>query len=120
MSYEATLDTDKTIQIASNTGWFNASDWMEDLGDEYPEIAHLVEHGWNEPASDVADELEDALANDPPDDDDVAKTVQGLIEFARSGEHDATLVISNGMGGGGDEEDDDDDYDDADYEETGR
>ena len=110
MSYEATLDTDKTIQIASNTGWFNVCDWMEDL-EEYPEIAHLVEHGWNEPASDVADELEDALVSDPPD-DDVIKTVQGLIDFIRGGDGDATLVISNGMGGDEDSDEEDEEDDD--------
>ncbi len=104
MSFEAILDTDQAIQVASNTGWFDCTDWFESLDmDEYPEIAHLNEYGWNEPSGEVADELEAALESDPPD-DDVVDTVKGLVKFIRAGDSDAVLVISQGMGEGEAEE----------------
>ncbi len=100
MSFEAVLDTDEAVQVASNTGWFDATDWFETLDmDDYPEIAHLNEHGWNEPSAKVADELDAALESEPPD-DDVADTVRGLVKFIRAGDPDAVLVITQGMGEG--------------------
>ncbi len=107
MSYEAHLDEDKSIQVASNTGWYNACDWMEGLDEEeYPEIANLNDEGICEVASEVADEFEKAMKDDPPD-DDVAKTIKGLVKFIRGGDVDAVLVISNGMGGDNDDDSED-------------
>lgn len=96
MSYTAHLDEDEGIQVASNQGWYDYCDWIEAI-DERESLDHLNEYGWYEPAVAVADDLEVALDEEPPS-DDVASTAMGLVKFIRSGDPDAVLVISSGIG----------------------
>ena len=104
MSYQASLDQDEPIQIASNQGWYDFSDWLEGLDeDEFPKLAFLADEGFNQPAREIADELERAIESDAPD-EEVEKTAKGLVEFIRKGDPDAALVISQGFVGGDDED----------------
>jgi hypothetical protein len=105
MSYQVSLDQDEPIQLASNQGYYDYCDWIESLDpDEYPKLDYLNEEGCNQPAGEVADELERALESDPPD-EFVASTAKGLIAFIRKGDPDAAVVIGQGVDGAEPEDD---------------
>lgn len=100
MSYQVSRDSDPAIQLASNQGYYDLCDWIEGLDeDEYPKLAYLNEEGCNQPAAEIADELEEALESDPPDDEDVESTATGLLQFLRGGDKGAAIVIGQGIDG---------------------
>jgi hypothetical protein len=98
MSYEVSLDTDPAIQLASNQGYYDLCDWIEELDeDDYPLLAELAAEGINSPAGAIADELRSALEDDPPD-DTVESTARLLLRHLTKGDPDAVVIFSNGMG----------------------
>lgn len=100
MSYQAILDDDESIQVASNEGWYRFTDWVGTLDSAaYPELAHLAQYGWEQDLGDLAEQIEEALEASPPD-DDVAGVARGLLEFLDAHEDAEALVVTQGVGGG--------------------
>lgn len=114
MSYYAQFDNGGGNDVATNSGWLDFSNWVEEL-EGADELRHLTDYGWSEHLDDVAAELESAIeAGDPAP--DVASTAQGLLGQLQQN-HDAdVLVVTDGTGvesdgdgdgdGGGDQSED--------------
>lgn len=94
MSVYLAADGGEPAFVASNTGWGELSRWVESLGDTAPNLRHLCEHGWEEPAGALAVELE---ALTPPDDEDVAGTLAELKAAVADAQEDAALTVTGGQ-----------------------
>ena len=99
MSMYLTVDEATPTEIASNTGWGDFSRWVEALEDA-PELQHLVDHGWTEPAADAREELQDAIESHPPG-PDVLTIAQSILDLLD--ESSGVIVVGNGIGEGEDE-----------------
>lgn len=87
--------------VASNTGWGDFGRWVDTLDPAtYPDLVHLREHGWAEPAAAVRDQLDAAAKANKSDDPNVIAVVKdvtaALAEFA----DDAAVVASDGLTAG--------------------
>lgn len=92
MSKYLSIDDSVPSEVSSNTGWGQFSAWVGTLADA-PELSHLVEHGWAEPASAIRDELAAATHSAGMGDDEerIASTIAGLLSDAPD---DGAVVIS--------------------------
>lgn len=79
--------------VASNVGWGDLSRWAESLGDAAPNLRHLCEHGWDEPAGELAKEVGSLPT---PDDEAVAGTLAELRSVLGGVPASAAVVVTNG------------------------
>ena len=115
MSVYLASSEDPGDQVASNTGWGDFGTWVETLdAAAYPDLCHLWDHGWAEPASAVRDQLAAARHATPPADPTVAATCALVAVTLGDFEADYPVVVSNGMMRcTGDDDDGPDDAEDA-------
>lgn len=97
MSIYAQFDNDEQRQFASNQGWSDLIAWSETLDEtRFPEIVHLCDNGYEQQLDALEQQLTEAVQLSPPS-EDVAATVESLIDaLAVRGSADA-LFITNGM-----------------------
>jgi hypothetical protein len=97
MSIYAQFDNGEQRQFASNKGWSDVIAWGESLSvDQFPEIAHLCDHGYEQQLYALEAQLSTAVAASPPPEDVVA-TINNLLDaLALRGDADA-LFITDGM-----------------------
>lgn len=97
-------DGGKQVQVATNKGWIDVADWADDLGsranETYPELMHLIDHGESHDMAALVENIDNALANDPPDDDDVRETLAGLRAAVKQNEGEGYAVVSDGFESG--------------------
>ena len=85
-------------QVGSNQGWGDFGHWVETLSaEDYPDLCHLWDHGWAEPASAVRDQLAAARAASPPGDPTVAATCDLVAATLGDCEADAPAVVTSGF-----------------------
>lgn len=100
MSVYANVDTGGQMQLASNSGWSAAGNWIDELDEkEYGELVHLWEHAWSDNGPLLHLQITTALHESPPD-PDTQSVMRGLAEFAATAEHGDVLTVSNGAGPG--------------------
>jgi YHS domain-containing protein len=102
MSIYLSIDGEEAEQVASNQGWSDLTAWADTQ--DAPELAHLLEYGWTEPASALAEEL---VGLDEPNQEDVKTTLVGLVAVV-GGLKDEVVTVTNGV-----ETDEDDDPEDS-------
>ncbi len=96
MSYEARLDTGPAIQVASTKGWGDVRRWADKLEvADYPQIHHLLDHGWSQDLPGLNAQLFDAVEAHMPD-DAVLATVAGLVDFLDEHPDAGAIVITDG------------------------
>ena len=94
MSYQAVLDTDEAIQVATTKGWGDVIRWIDGLDAESsPELAHLAQEGWTDKLKALADQIEGGLKDQPPS-PSVASTLTDLITFLRANKDAESVMIS--------------------------
>jgi hypothetical protein len=96
----ASFDTDREVQVATNQGWDDFVRWTMALEPGiYPEVQHLAVYGWGQDLGALGQELDEALAEEAPDDLTVAGTAQGLLAFILSDTRGkaGAITISNGV-----------------------
>lgn len=98
MSYVAGLDTGHGVQVASNNGWAAFAAWVESLKGPYPQLRHLVEHGWNDDFCLTIHDLAMALAQEPPEDASIASVGAEFMALERAHRDAKAIVISHGFG----------------------
>ena len=113
MSLYAEVDDEDFGQVATIKGWSDLIDWADSL--DYPELAHLAEHGFSEKLSTLADEIGAAITESNPR-PDIETTARGIEEICRANPDAKILVVTDGTDDDFDEEDDEDDdeFDDED------
>ncbi len=97
MSYEAILDTDEAIHVATNKGWNDVTRWIETLphnGDFEP-LHHLAEHGESKDLDELPDAIDEAIEKQIPS-PSVRKTLAGLLAFIKGNADANQLIISSG------------------------
>jgi hypothetical protein len=87
---------DEQNQVATNLGWSEFCEWAETLDlNKYFEVQHLVLHGWERDLTELADELEQAIEENPLS-DNVSRTAKAIIDFIHK--HKSEIVmITNGV-----------------------
>jgi hypothetical protein len=98
MSIYFSPDESPGAMVSSNKGWGDFCRWVETLGDEFDELHRLCEHGWNEPVSDVIQQLKSAAQSNPPDDQNITSTIADILEVLSTFNPDDPVVVTNGMG----------------------
>lgn len=82
-------------QIASNLGWSEFGDWVEELDEEkYAPLVSLFEHGVSQDIPALTTALTDALENEKPG-EDVAGTADLLLDALHANQ-DAEFVLTTG------------------------
>jgi hypothetical protein len=96
MSYDITNEHGDGDQVATTTGWNEFCDWVDGLDiDDYLEVKHLAQHGWERDLPDLKDQLVKARQEAKPD-PDVDSIVFGIIKFIAT--HPSEIImISNGQ-----------------------
>lgn len=92
-----------SVQVATNRGWEDVGEWADELldGNEtYPELMHLIDHGDSEDLPALVENIDNALANDPPDDESVAETLSGLRSAVKRNESSEYALIGDGFESG--------------------
>ena len=80
MSAYLTIDGKEPTDLASNVGWGSVCEWIDGLdSNAYPDLVHLREHGWSEPASAVREQLAAAM-QDSPAEGHAADVIANLLE----------------------------------------
>lgn len=102
-------DNGKT-NVAPAGSWPSVCGWIhkQKQGDDDDEKEHFRKFGWSQNPKDLADQLTDALDNDPPEDPDVAKIIEAIIDMIDNGDNDefvAAVAASGGDEDGGEDED---------------
>lgn len=77
--------------VASNRGWSDATDFAESQDDEV--ILHFFEHGYYEPAGELAESIKQMDKSDDPDVQAVFDNVSRFVEQAG----DDVVMVTNGM-----------------------
>ena len=101
MSYYAELDNAKKTggDVATNSGWSQFREWVEDLDIECVQLQHLAEHGWSQNLKQLESDIRGALDESP--DSANADIAEGLLAIL-DGKADAeVLVVTDGCGVGG-------------------
>lgn len=88
-------DAGDQLPLASNSGWSEMGAWIESL-DGASQLSRLWEHGWAEPAGEIADELQAQIKATAPH-GDTGKTAAELLRSLRLIDADAAVVVSDGM-----------------------
>jgi hypothetical protein len=91
------VDNQQVDQVASNSGWFAFCLYVRTLLMGTPELLHLACWGWSDEPAACATELAVALEQEPPEDEFVAKTAQGLLELLRDNDGAEVVNVSDGM-----------------------
>lgn len=95
MSIYATINEGEPEFFSSSAGWTNVDSWAEKLDEsKYPNLIHLVEHGYTEKIESMIDEMDAAIKELTPD-ESVQKTLVELsaICIGETG----IVLISNGI-----------------------
>ena len=97
MSQYVTDENHQGVQVASNLGWSNFCDWVDSTDmEDYPWLHHLAQFGFANEATDLADEIEEAAEENPPD-EDTEDVAAGLVEFCRSVPDAEIILVNNGI-----------------------
>ena len=98
MSAYLSIDGGEPDFLASTHGYGDLCRWIDglDVG-TYPELVHLREHGWCQSVPALAKEIEAALRDHHPGDEDTATVAADLLETAEGCEVDAVLVMNDGV-----------------------
>jgi hypothetical protein len=97
-----TVDEQEPTQFATNTGMAQLGAWIDRLDPgSYPDLVHLREHGWTEPASALREQLAMAVKAQPPD-ERTASVVAELLSLL-DGLTDEVIGISEGQHPGDDD-----------------
>lgn len=74
-------DQDEAAELSSNTGWSQFSDWVNGLdAGEFPALSDFVKSGSTNQPQLVADQIESAVSDSPPD-GDVSGIADSLREY---------------------------------------
>ena len=90
MSYEAVYDDDRSIQIASNKGWYDLCEWIRGM-QPTKECLSLVDHGFSQDLGALEKELR---LSSPAHDPSIESTKKGLYNFVRSRGKAVVLIIT--------------------------
>lgn len=104
MSQFATIDGQELGQVATNSGWYDFTNWIEEI-QGIDALRHVAEYGWYEGnLLDVASNLVAVVRDGEPSPDQKSIAV-GLYRMLKDrGNANGVLVISDGTGEGGDED----------------
>ncbi len=115
MSYEIMTEDKEATSVATNTGWSDFCEWGESLDlENYFEVHHLVEHGWEKDLKELAEEIDEGLEEFPPDVKGVEDTARGIITFINENTEAEMVMVTNGVVNADDDESDDDEDSDID------
>lgn len=100
MGYNLTLDGSKdghhATDLCTGGGYTALCDWIDDLSPEtYPALHEFAANGTFTGTDKLVQELEDAIANDRPDDDDVFHTADHLADLLGAGRADETAAVES-------------------------
>lgn len=94
MSVYASIDAGEPAYLASNMGWGQFGSWADRLdAEQFAEVVHLREHGWNETAG-LAEQLQAALTAKRPDRDTLG-VVKSLLDILAGGGE--VVTVNDGM-----------------------
>lgn len=94
MSISIIVDDDM-VELATNRGYGNLCRWIDTLdSDDFLPLAHLRQHGYWDGGEELADAIERALDEHPPEDSTVVATARELHRLAGEGEE---FVITDGL-----------------------
>lgn len=97
MSQYVTDENHEGVQVASNLGWHDFCDWaLRFDAAEFPWLTHLAREGYANEATDLADEIERAADQDPPD-EDTEDVAAGLVEWLRTVPDAEIILVNNGI-----------------------
>lgn len=86
------------VQVASNTGWSEFCEWVDTTDvEDYPSLHHLTTFGFGNDPADLAEDIQVALDEDDPEDDDVKSVATGLIKALAAMKDAEIVIVSNGM-----------------------
>ena len=99
-----------TAQVATNRGWIDVADWADEVGNDanarYPELMQLIDHGASHDLAALIENIDNAVAHDPPDDSTVRKTLKGLRANVMQNETEEYVLVSDGFASGYEDEGD--------------
>lgn len=102
MSVYLTFDESAGEQVASNLGWTDFGNWVDDLDvGQFPHVVSLWEHGYTNEISKLIAELKIAIEQSEPTAKGLAKTIDQLIEMLHFEKNQEVVFINDGMGSGG-------------------
>ncbi len=78
-------------ELGTNSGYSSLIDWVDEQGDKFPLLAHLIDHGWIDDLPGLAKELNQTKA-----DGDVADAIDRIREAVKTAAG-KTLQITNGL-----------------------
>ena len=97
MSQYVSDEKGEGVQVATNLGWSEFSEWALACSvDDYPWLHHLVTFGFANESGDLAAEIRHALENSSPA-ADVKSVADGLIKYLEAVPDAEIVLISNGM-----------------------
>lgn len=97
MSQSISTENEEMVQIASNQGWSDFCDWVQELSiDKYPSLHHLVAFGYDNDADDLANELDLALDEEDAE-EDIVSTIEGMIDFLEQHDDAEIIIVGNGV-----------------------
>jgi hypothetical protein len=87
-------DGEHETDLCSNHGYTLLCDWIGTLpAESYPALTALADDGNFEGTDGLAEQMEAALADSPPEDPDVRHTVERLLDLLGDGRPDETATI---------------------------
>ncbi len=100
-------EDEEGVQVGTSQGWPQFCEWVDNLpdgdpdddeGDEEPfgELKAFCEEGDAYDLANLADELREALKEDPPD-EDVRSTARGVLAFLAANDGAEMVMVVNGM-----------------------
>ena len=99
MTYYLIVGGQEQMPLATTSGWADLKLWSRILTPAaYPQLVHLIDHGWAQQLDSLALEIKKAMLAHAPDTESVAATLEDLYyAVAYSGEA-ASVFVSDGMG----------------------
>ena len=97
MSYYAVLDNEAetTGDVATNSGMKQFGDWVDDLEGKLTSLRHLVAYGWTGTLNELVTDLQDAIAQDPTNRDNVS-IAKGMLKLLAERDDAQTFIITDG------------------------
>jgi len=94
LSLRGAKQGDHDTDLCTNHGYFLLAAWLESLPEkDYPSLHALAETGLYRPTDELVDELDRAIANEPPENPDVLHTANRLAELLGDGDPGETMGI---------------------------